>query len=157
MDYYQVLGVRYSATHDEIKRAYRRLAVLYHPDKNPDPAAENMFKNINEAYDVLGDPVKKSKYDLRMQSPFSDIPYEGPRRHRDPAYHSERPRVYRKGDRERLRDLMREYMPWAIRITMFSFAFSMLVLLDYVLPNRISHEKIIETNVRRTYSRNYAT
>jgi curved DNA-binding protein CbpA len=157
MDHYQTLGVNYAASQTEIKRAYRRLAVLYHPDKNRDPAAENIFKKINEAYDVLGDPVKKSMYDLRFQSPFVESPQEGPRRHRDPAYHAGRPKVHRKSDRERLVDLMREYMPWAIRITRFCFVFSLLILVDYALPYRITHEKIVETNVRRTYTRNYAT
>lgn len=157
MDYYQILGVTYSASHDEIKRAYRRLAVLYHPDKNPDPSAENTFKSINEAYDVLGDPAKKRMYDLRFESPFTEVPYEAPRRHRDPAYRANRASVHRKSDRERLRDIMREYMPWAIRITQLCFGFSLLILVDFLLPNRISHQKIIETNVRRTMTRNYAT
>ena len=160
MDYYQTLGVTYSASHEEIKRAYRRLAVLYHPDKNRDPNAENIFKSINEAYDVLGDPAKKSIYDLRRQAPYIHEPYEAappPPRHRDPAYRSTRPKVYRKSDRERLVDLMREYMPWATRVTQFCFGFSLLILVDYILPHRVTQETIIETNVRRTYTRNYAT
>jgi len=157
MDYYQTLGVTYTASHDEIKRAYRRLAVLYHPDKNRDPAAESIFKKINEAYDVLGDPAKKNTYDLRFQAAFEETPYEAPPRHRDPAYHASRPKVHRKSDRERLVDLMREYLPWAIRITQICFGFALLILLDYALPYRVTHEKIIETNVRRTYVRNYAT
>lgn len=158
MDYYQILGIKYSASHEEIKRAYRKLAVLYHPDKNRDPAAENIFKSINEAYDVLGDPAKKAMYDLRFNSPFADVPNETPRRHRDPAYRSSgRPKVMRKSDRERLRDLMRAYLPWAIRITQFCFVFSLLILIDYAFPYNLSHEKIIETNVRRTYGRNYST
>ena len=157
MDYYQTLGVKYSASHEEIKRAYRKLAVLYHPDKNPDPAAENIFKNINEAYDVLGDPVKKNMYDLQFQSPFTSTPHEEPRRHRDPAYRATRPKVHRQSERERLRDITKEYMPWATRITQFCFGFSLLILMDYVLPNRVTHQKIIETNVRRTITRNYST
>ena len=157
MDYYQTLGVKYSASHEEIKRAYRKLAVQYHPDKNPDPAAENIFKNINEAYDVLGDPVKKSMYDLKFRSPFASTPHEAPRRHRDPAYQPHRPKVPRKSERERLRDIMREYMPWAMRITQFCFVFSLLILVDYALPYRVTHQKIVETSVRRTISRNYAT
>src|SRR5688572_5783740 len=157
MDYYQTLGVTYTASHDEIKRAYRRLAVLYHPDKNHDPAAENIFKKINEAYDVLGDPAKKSVYDLRLQAPFTDVPFEPRPRHRDPAYHTSRPKVRRKSERERLVDLMQEYMPMAVRVIQFCFGFSLLILIDYVLPKRVTHEKIIETNVRRTYTRNYAT
>jgi hypothetical protein len=156
MDYYQILGIKYSANHEEIKRAYRRLAILYHPDKNRDPAAENIFKSINEAYDVLSDPAKKNLYDLRLQSIFSDVTEEAPP-HRDPAYRPNRQKVYRKGDRERLSDLMRLYMPWAIRITQLCFGFSMLIIVDYMLPRRVTNLEIIETNVRRTYTRNYAT
>jgi len=63
-DYYSVLGVSRNATPDEIKKAYRKLAVKYHPDKNPgDKEAENRFKEINEAYAVLSDPEKKAQYD----------------------------------------------------------------------------------------------
>jgi curved DNA-binding protein len=63
-DYYKTLGVDKSATAADIKKAYRKLAVKYHPDKNPgDKAAEEKFKEISEAYDVLGDPEKKKKYD----------------------------------------------------------------------------------------------
>jgi curved DNA-binding protein len=63
-DYYEVLGVPRHAGADDIKRAYRKLAVQYHPDKNPgDRAAEEKFKQINEAYEVLGDPAKRAKYD----------------------------------------------------------------------------------------------
>ena len=63
-DYYKVLGVDKKASADDIKKAYRKLAVKYHPDKNPgDKKAEDQFKEINEANDVLGDPVKRKKYD----------------------------------------------------------------------------------------------
>lgn len=63
-DYYKILGVTKTATADEIKKAYRKLAVRYHPDKNPnDKAAEDKFKEINEANEVLGDPEKRKKYD----------------------------------------------------------------------------------------------
>lgn len=62
-DYYKILGVSRDATHEEIQRAYRKLARKYHPDVNKDPKAEEKFKEINEAYEVLRDPEKRKKYD----------------------------------------------------------------------------------------------
>lgn len=63
-DYYKILGVDRKASADEIKKAYRKLAVKYHPDKNPnDKKAEEKFKEMNEAYEVLGNVEKRKKYD----------------------------------------------------------------------------------------------
>lgn len=65
VDYYDLLGVRRNATLDEIKSAYRQLALKYHPDRNPgDKIAENEFKKVSEAYQVLSDPEKRQIYDL---------------------------------------------------------------------------------------------
>lgn len=62
-DYYQVLGIPRTATADDIRKAFRKLARKYHPDVNKDPSAETRFKEINEAYEVLSDPAKREKYD----------------------------------------------------------------------------------------------
>ena len=63
-DYYAVLGVRRDADADEIKKAYRRLARELHPDVNPDPALQERFKEVTQAYEVLSDPEKRQMYDL---------------------------------------------------------------------------------------------
>lgn len=62
-DYYDVLGVERSASDEDIKKAFRRLALQYHPDRNREAGAEDRFKEINEAYEVLSDPEKRSAYD----------------------------------------------------------------------------------------------
>lgn len=63
-NYYEVLGVERGASQDDIKKAYRRLAMKYHPDRNPgDKAAEEKFKQIGEAYAVLSDEQKRAAYD----------------------------------------------------------------------------------------------
>ena len=69
-DFYQILGVSENASQDEIKKAYRKLAVEHHPDKGGD---ENKFKKISEAYDTIGDQNKRTQYDNQKQNPFANM------------------------------------------------------------------------------------
>ncbi len=70
-DYYKILGVERNASEDDIRKAYRKMAMQYHPDRNPnDKQAEERFKEINEAYQVLNDPTKRAHYD-RLGSDYS--------------------------------------------------------------------------------------
>jgi curved DNA-binding protein len=72
-DFYQILGVPRTASQEEIQRAYRKLARENHPDINSDPAAENRFKDISEAYSVLSDPQTRSRYDA-FGADFRQVP-----------------------------------------------------------------------------------
>jgi len=159
MDYYRILGVDYAATSDEIKHAYRRLAISYHPDKNPAPQAEVLIKQINEAYDVLSDPLKREHYDQHLRNPLvvPDVAHERPR-HRDPAYRPSAGKPHRGGGTQTdIRILMGQYLPLARKVILFCFSIGILLLIDFLWPARTMGEKI-ETGVNRTaYARNSST
>jgi hypothetical protein len=145
-DFYAILGVSPSASESEIKKAFRRLAVQYHPDKNPLAEAKHLFQEINEAYDVLGDPEKRALYDARRANPFAEILSEPVQpKHRDPAYRRTRP--YRQPYTKEpppayvlMRDNLKHIM-WVSRIGLLA---STLFFIDYVLPYRHVEEVIEE-------------
>jgi hypothetical protein len=147
-DYYSILGVSRTSTSEDIKRSYRKLAVQYHPDKNPDPEAEQFFKEVNEAYDVLGDPQKKPAYDQRLDNPFAAIAEEAHvRTHRDPAYRRPRAHGRRPGPVVNpLQELMRQYLRYVIWFSFIGLGFTGVFFLDYILPYSSVKQEVTGTH-----------
>jgi hypothetical protein len=151
-DYYAILGVGPSASETEIKRAFRKLAVQYHPDKNSSPEAKPRFLEINEAYDVVGDREKRAVYDARLANPFQEI-YTGPvKTHRDPAYR--RPRPFRKKEPPASWFLMRDSIKYVIWISRVGVLFSTLFFLDYFLPYHQQQDRIVDIRTGRSRGNN---
>jgi hypothetical protein len=149
-DYYQILNVTRGASELEIKRSYRRLAVQYHPDKNPDPSAEEQFKEISEAFEILSDPGKKALYDSRFVSALEGL-FETQQqpKHRDPAYRRKRPPVRNTVHRTTTAELMSEYIRYFRIFCWLGFFIITLFFLDYVIPYSTVNEDIREIYVVR--------
>lgn len=120
VDHYQVLGIPRSASAAEIKSAFKKLALRYHPDRNPDyPAAEEKFKEINRAYQILSDPYKKHQYDLVYN--YQRIPVSKPRSTYRPFYYP----PYEKRPRHPTREY--EYGWKYVKAQVMAFAFIFIV------------------------------
>ena len=130
----------------DIKKAYRRLAVLFHPDKNRSAEASTLFQEINEAHEVLSDPDRRSQYDQLLSDRFKvATPVAGQQWHRDPAYRRRQQPGYqppKPQPSEKL--LMMLHLLKYLRIISFvgigSCAF---LVVDYLLPFRISRELVL--------------
>jgi curved DNA-binding protein CbpA len=147
-DYYAILGIARSASDRTIKETYRRLAKKYHPDVNASPDAEYIFKEINEAYEVLSDPERRAQYDLPLHYEFtSNATPEVV--HADPAYHRKGPRPVYETNTQRIQRLKEEYKHifiWACKI---GIAFAILIVLDVVIPSTVSNEEIVDIQYKR--------
>jgi hypothetical protein len=145
-DYYQILRIGRRASDTEIKRSYRRLAVLFHPDKNRSEEAIRLFQEINEAHSVLSDPLKRSAYDdlLSGRSFVDREPAPGPGWHRDPAYRR-RQQGYtppKTGPSEKLL-MMLHLLTYLRTVSLVGIAWCGLLVIDYWLPFRISKEHVL--------------
>jgi hypothetical protein len=142
-DYYQILGVPKTASASEIKRAYRKWVQQFHPDVNPNPAAQELIREINEAYGVLGDEVKRSAYDDRLDNPFSSSEAEETPPHRDRAYRRGTSRFRPSGKSEQT-ILMEKSIKVIRGIAFISLVFCGALLLDYFFPSRRQTERIVQ-------------
>lgn len=143
-DYYDILGVSRSASAETIRSAYRKLAVQYHPDKNPDPTAHEKIREINEAYDVLGDEEKRKAYDLRLIQVWTEIIHqEDPPPHRDPRYGRRSPPPHASPSaRQRQYELMKEYLPYVKWFCYAGLLVTLILAADRMLPFNVSDERI---------------
>jgi len=153
IDYYQILGVSVHASREEIRSAYRKLVVKYHPDRNPDPKAAERIREINIAYDVLGDPARRRKYDLDRTTYRRPEPTTPPApAHRDPAY---RRRHYAPPPPSPppVSIWMLRYRKYSYKVSWVAFAFCALLLIDYVIPPRTIQERVISQTIEGRHRR----
>lgn len=143
-NYYSILGVRRSASSLEIKRAFRRLALLYHPDRNKHPAAHRIFQEINEAYTVLGDPQKRFRYDHQLHTlSRSRTSAQAQQRHAHEVFRRKAAQQARK-KRESHIAYFKKYAPYAGGICLIVAIWVNLLVLDYFLPAKASRQTIVE-------------
>ena len=156
-NHYDTLGITARSSDAEIKRAYRKLAVLLHPDKNPLPEAEAAFKEVNAAYEVLSDPIARGLYNqiltnLSNQQPITPL-------HRDPAYRKRQQAGYkphRPTDPSEKVLLMQGALPFFNKLAWWCCAWCLILLIDYYLPPRVYNERVqTYTSDRRQSGRRY--
>jgi hypothetical protein len=135
-DLYLILEVPRSATAIDIKKSYRRLAQLYHPDRNASTHAETLFKEINAAYEVLSDPRKRSEYDQRSAQPVAIV-------HRDPAIRrrppGHRPPPPRPSDTFLV---MQASLPYLRLVFYAGLAICLALAMDFLLPARVEKDRV---------------
>jgi hypothetical protein len=145
-DYYAILEVSPTASQTEIKRAFRKLAQAFHPDRNPSPGAEAVFKELNEAYQVLGVPEARQAYDERRLLPVRPVHRDPAMRRRPPGY---RPRP---GGPSETFLAMQASLPYLTRVFHVGIAVSALLFIDLLLPARTERHRLVQTRPETRFS-----
>ncbi len=150
-NYYFILGLTIYASESEIKHAYRKLALQFHPDKNPSAEAESIFKEINEAYEILGDSEKKFSYDQLLGGVSPAAP-TATRPHRDPKYRPRPPGSFsRKSKRQEMLEVMSDYLKYALMISRMTLVFSTILIADFSLPRERTELEVLYASYRNEY------
>jgi hypothetical protein len=159
MDYYEILGVSRNASQTEIRNAYRKLAKLYHPDRNSSEHAKTYIQLINEAYETLSDPQKRSQYD---QPAFTFVTQETTYQpQKDPLEEQRKENFRRWQERERIKRQEEEgYKLYAFtQFKKFNIVIALWALLlvadEYILPPRVSNEAVQEARSVNSGRRGY--
>ncbi|GGG28085.1 J domain-containing protein [Hymenobacter glacieicola] len=145
--FYATLEVSEQATAEEIRRAYRRLVLLTHPDRTPDPAAHERYLAINAAYDVLSQPERRQLYDaalaIRRRPPASVPPTAPPRLGRDRDRHRRPVAQARRGPSpDPYAVVFARYAPWARRFCVLMLVFCGLLLVDFCWTQEYPREVV---------------
>lgn len=149
-DYYQILGVDRQANAAEIKRAFRKLAIAYHPDRNPSKEAESFIKEIIEAYEVLDDPSMRIAYDgLLTENSTVESGVPG-RPHRDPRYHRRPPDPGYKSEKQQMLEMMQANMHYSLIVSWCTLVFSLCLICDFFLKP-IQQTEVITVLTRQSY------
>ncbi len=145
MDHYKVLEVSTTASREEIRAAYKRMAKMYHPDVNRSASAHRLFQHILESYRVLSDPALRAQYDASRVSRFAYKEYNPQSDRR--TTHRRNPQSYRASPPVRQEDLIRPYMKYAYTFSWIGFALALLLAVDYFGPARIHDETISQVYI----------
>jgi hypothetical protein len=143
-DYYAILRLSRTATSHDVKVAYRKLVQQFHPDVNPDPLAHELIKEINEAYEVLGDDDKRRGYDFLLDNPQATIILEQqPKPHRDPAY--KRTKNYQStqpSEESILQEFMRKWLPFSTKVAWIGCIVCAILLFDFSIPRKVTGAQV---------------
>jgi len=139
-DYYKILQINKSASQEDIKKSYRRLALIYHPDINPSEEAKAEFQEINEAYSILSDEEKRKLYDNPFQISVPDIDvFKNDNKKRNVNLNN--PRVQKRNKKQG--EFLNKFSYYARIAALFALLLDLLLIIDFLLPGHIEKQIII--------------